>query len=155
MVSKKPEHWLLLERIVRFGETDAAGVVHFHNVLRWCHEAWEESLEGYGLNSSDVFPTGIQQVESLEIALPVVHCEADFRLPIKAGDHLEIILLPEKIDMTGFQVHAKFQRGKKNVAFGLIRHLAINARTRERCLLPEKIDLWIEASSLKLGPRPL
>ncbi len=155
MISNNPEQWLHLERIVRFGDTDAAGVLHFHHLLRWCHEAWEESLEKYGLNSSDIFPIGFQQQEPFLVALPVVHCEADFRLPIKTGDHLEILLLPEKTGTGGFQVQSKFQRGGGDVGFGLIRHLAINAQTRERCDLPEKIQLWLEASSVNLGPRSL
>jgi hypothetical protein len=37
----RPDDWLLLCRTVRFGETDAAGVMHFHQLLRWCHEAYE------------------------------------------------------------------------------------------------------------------
>ena len=41
--------WLQLHRVVRFGDTDAAGVMHFHQLLRWCHEAWEESLEARAL----------------------------------------------------------------------------------------------------------
>ena len=155
MASQNPEYWLILKRIVRFGDTDAAGVLHFHNLLRWSHEAWEESLEKYGLNPSEIFPTGVQNEKNLDVALPIVHCEVDFRLPIKTGDDLEIILFPEKIDMSGFQVKSQFQREGKNVAFGLIRHLAIDAQTRQRCALPDKINLWIEASSLNLGPRPL
>ena len=154
-MSKVPEHWLVVKRVVRFGETDAAGVMHFHNLFRWCHEAWEESLERYGLHASDVFPNGIQRDESLEIALPVVNCKADFRLPITTGDHLELILFPEKIDMWSFQIKTKFQREGENVALGLIQHLAINAKTRQRCPLPEAISCWLEASSLNLGPRPL
>ena len=51
-----PDHWLQLERRVRFGDTDAAGVMHFHQLLRWCHEAWEDSLERYGIAAADVFP---------------------------------------------------------------------------------------------------
>ena len=34
-------NWLRLERTVRFGDTDAAGVIQFHQLLRWCHEAYE------------------------------------------------------------------------------------------------------------------
>ena len=48
--------WLQLRRVVRFGDTDAAGVMHFHQLLRWCHEAWEESLEAHGLAAEAVFP---------------------------------------------------------------------------------------------------
>ena len=155
MLSKTPESWLLLKRTVRFGETDAAGVIHFHNLLRWCHEAWEESLDRYGLHASEVFPNVIHQEKTPEIALPIVHCKADFWLPIKTGDNLQILLKPEKIDVNSFQVQSTFQCGEKIVALGLIRHLAINAQTRQRCALPHNINLWLEASSLNLGPRPL
>ena len=37
----QPPAWLQLHRKVRFGDTDAAGVMHFHQLLRWSHEAWE------------------------------------------------------------------------------------------------------------------
>ena len=155
MLSTNAHHWLLLKRIVRFGETDAAGVIHFHNLLRWCHEAWEESLQRYGIRLSDIFPSGCQQVGLLEVGMPIVHCKADFRLPIKTGDQLAISLLPEKISIDSFQVQSTFQRDGENVALGLIRHLAINSQTRQRCELPESINRWIEASSLTLGPRSL
>lgn len=52
-----PNSWLMLCRSVRFGETDAAGVMHFQQLLRWCHEAYEESLERFGLNAAEIFPT--------------------------------------------------------------------------------------------------
>ena len=150
-----PDDWLILNRVVRFGETDAAGVIHFYNLFRWCHEAWEESLEKYGIYAIEIFPNGIHSDKCLEVALPVVNCKADFRGPVTTGDHLEIVLFPEKIDMCSFQIKTKFQRGGEDVALGLIRHIAINASTRKRCELPEKITRWLEASSLNYGPRPL
>ena len=154
-MSKDPGDWLMVKRVVRFGETDAAGVMHFHNLFRWCHEAWEESLQRYGINVNDIFPNGIEKDENLEIALPIVHCQADFRLPIFTGNHLDLILSPEKIDMWSFQVKTKFKREGENVASGLIRHVSINAKNRQRCTLPSHISLWLEASSINLGPRPL
>ena len=144
-----------MNRTVRFGETDAAGVLHFHNLLRWCHEAWEESLQSYGIDPGEVFPNGNQSSEIIEVALPIIHCNADFRAPIKTGESLEIHLLPEKIGIGSFQVQSKFKRLGDIVAIGLIKHLAINSHTRERCPLPENINLWLEASCVNLGPRPL
>ena len=155
MLPTNAQHWLLLKRTVRFGETDAAGVIHFQNLLRWSHEAWEESLQKYGIHSSDVFPSACQEVDLLEVGMPIVHCKADFRLPIKTGDELEISLLPEKISIESFQVQSNFQRDGENVALGLIRHLSINVQTRQRCELPSNINRWLEASALNLGPRPL
>ena len=91
-----PDHWLQLERRVRFGDTDAAGVMHFHQLLRWCHEAWEDSLERYGIAAADVFPGCRAADDPPTIALPVVHCAADFSRPIHGGDHLVVTLKPDR-----------------------------------------------------------
>ena len=154
MLSHSSAHWLLLKRIVRFGDTDAAGVMHFFQLLRWCHEAWEESLQIYGIKASDVFPS-CEQINNPDVALPIIHCEADFSKPLKTGDHLVVKLSPEKIDTSCFEVKTEFCLKKQIVAVGTVRHLAINSQSRKRCNMPEAIELWLEASSLNFGLRPL
>jgi len=47
-------NWLQLERTVRFGDTDAAGVIQFHQLWRWCHEAYGESLERFGMAADEI-----------------------------------------------------------------------------------------------------
>ena len=142
-----PDHWLQLERRVRFGDTDAAGVMHFHQLLRWCHEAWEESLERYGIASGSIFPGARGQKHWPDTALPVVHCEADFLRPLHGGDQLQVWVKPRRLDPGCFEVQTRFQLDGVDVAIGLIRHLAIHSATRQRCPLPNAIDLWLEASS--------
>ena len=137
--------------MVRFGDSDAAGVIHFHNVLRWCHESWEESLQNYGIFSCDVFPGSRSSLEDLSVVLPIVHCEADFFKPIKTGDALLVKLVPKRIDLSSFQIETNFYCQHHFVARGLVRHIAIKSKTSERYPLPELIDLWLEASSLNLG----
>jgi len=143
-----PDHWLQLQRTVRFGETDAAGVMHFHRLLRWCHEAWEESLNRYGIGAGTIFPGCRDASERPTIALPVVHCEADFQRPVHGGDDLRILLEPQRLNPGCFEVRYRFQIEEAEVARGLIRHLAIETESRRRCALPEPIDLWLEASTL-------
>ncbi len=154
MTQKNNQNLNSFKRVVRFGDTDAAGVIHFYHLLRWSHESWEESLENYGLGSRDIFPSSPFSNSPL-VSLPIVHCSSDFRLPIAIGDHLAISVLPEKIDLSSFQVKTDFHRGGNLVGESLIRHVAINSQTRKRCKLPEPITLWIEASSLSLRPRPV
>ena len=147
-----PEHWLLLRRVVRFGDTDAAGVMHFHQLFRWCHEAWEESLESYGLTPAEIFPGSRKSEVKPEVALPIIQWQADFRRPIHTGDALAMELRPERLNPNSFQVHFEFRCEEQIAAHALIRHLAINAQTRHRCALPEGIDRWLEASGLgKIG----
>ncbi|MBM5814527.1 MAG: acyl-CoA thioesterase [Cyanobacteria bacterium M_DeepCast_100m_m1_067] len=144
--------WLLLCRTVRFGDTDAAGVMHFHQLLRWCHEAYEESLERFGVSAAEVFPT---PGHVPAVALPIVHCSADFLAPLACGDPLAIQLEPRRLDPGSFEVLYSFRSSERDVARGLTRHLAICADSRQRCPLPEPINRWLEASSLGQGIQPL
>ena len=137
---------------MRFGDTDAAGVMHFHQLLRWCHEAYEESLERFGIPAAEVFPS---PGHALEVALPIVHCSADFLAPLACGDPLAIQLEPRRLDPGSFAVHYHFRSGERAVARGLTRHLAIDAANRRRCPLPAPIQRWLEASSLGQGIQPL
>lgn len=145
-------HWLVLCRTVRFGDTDAAGVVHFARLLVWCHEAYEESLERFGIGAGEVFP---RPAAMPEVALPIVHCSADFLAPLVCGDPLAITLAPERLDPGCFEVRYGFRRGARTVAQGVTRHLAIRADNRARCPLPATINRWLEASALSAGVRPL
>ena len=71
------------DRIIRFADTDAAGVVYFANVLSICHEAYEAALAAAGIDFKSLFsnPTA---------AFPIVHASADLRRPISYGDRLLI-----------------------------------------------------------------
>ena len=61
----KSINWLNLKRRVRFGDCDSANVIHFHNLLKWSHEAWEESMDKYGIPINEIFPDGISQEKTL------------------------------------------------------------------------------------------
>ncbi|MFO7627939.1 MAG: acyl-CoA thioesterase [Prochlorococcaceae cyanobacterium] len=151
-----PSSWLLLCRSVRFGDTDAAGVMHFVRLLGWCHQAYEESLERFGITAAEVFP---RPGQSPPVALPIVHCQADYLAPLVVGDPLAIQLEPRRIDPGCFEVQYIFRRGVAGdgaaVAQGLTRHVAIDAARRQRCPLPDPISRWLEASSLGKGVQPL
>ena len=47
-----------LRRVIRFQETDAAGVVYFANLLALCHEAYEASLAHAGIALKPFFFNG-------------------------------------------------------------------------------------------------
>lgn len=166
MARPHSNQWLLLCRTVRFGDTDAAGVMHFHQLLRWCHEAWEESLERFGIPAAELFPAPLfttlagPAAAAPTIALPIVQCTASYRRPLICGDSLAIALSPSRLDPTSFEVHYNFHRTSEGepgeeVGEGLLRHAAISATSRKRCPLPEGIQRWLEASALDQQICPL
>ncbi len=138
-----PADWLLLCRTVRFGDTDAAGVMHFHQLLRWCHVAYEESLERFGVAPGALFPG---PGRSPVVALPIVHVSADYHRPLSCGDPLAIELRPLELDGGSFEIRYRFLHGGKEAATGLTRHVAIESATRQRTALPGSLVLWLEAS---------
>ncbi len=139
-------NWLILKRKVRFGECDAAGVIHFHNLLKWSHEAWEESMEKYGIEIDDIFPDG----KSIDkISLPIIKSEANFFRPIKFGDLLSINISPSKITNHLFKVQTTFFKDSSKAAESIIIHCSINPITRVKVPLKENLERWIEASNVK------
>ena len=142
-LSPTPADWLLLCRTVRFGDTDAAGVMHFHQLLRWCHVAYEESLERFGVAACALFP-GPGRTPA--VALPIVHVSADFLRPLICGDPLAIELRPLQCDGGSFEIRYRFLHAGREAATGLTRHVAIGAASRQRTALPDCIVEWLAAS---------
>ena len=132
-----------MTRTVRFGDTDAAGVMHFHQLLRWCHVAYEESLERFGVASGALFP-GPGRTPA--VALPIVHVSADFLRPLICGDPLAIELRPLQCDGGSFEIRYRFLHAGREAATGLTRHVAIGAASRQRTALPDCIVEWLAAS---------
>ena len=147
MKKRNPRDWLCLRRTVRFGETDAAGVVHFLQLFKWCHEAWEESLEKYGIAIKDIFPTAQMNMGEHSVSLPVVHCEANYFQPLYVGDTINIELYPEKINESSFVLRFKFKKNGEQIGTTCIKHVSINPITREKCELSKQINLWLHESS--------
>ena len=148
MEKLNPIEWLCLKRTVRFGETDSAGVVHFLELFRWCHETWEESLEKYGIVLQEIFPTTQINTSLQDVALPVVHCEANYFQPLYVGDTINIELYPEKINESSFVLRFKFKKNGEKIGTINIKHISINPITREKCALSKQINLWLYESSL-------
>ena len=142
----KPTNWLFLKRKVRFGDCDSAGVLHFHNLLRWAHESWEESIDIYGIPYQDIFP--LKNSHENQIIFPIVNCEANFLSPIKIGDLLSIKILPKKINNHLFQINTFFYKGEIIVAEGKIIHCSLDVNSKLKVKLPDQIERWIEASHI-------
>ena len=142
----KPNNWLKIKRKVRFGDCDSAGVIHFHNLLRWAHESWEESIDIYGIPYQDIFP--LKNSHENQIIFPIVNCEANFLSPIKIGDLLLIKILPKKINNHLFQINTFFYKGEIIVAEGKIIHCSLDVNSKLKVKLPDQIERWIEASHI-------
>ena len=90
--------------VVRFHETDAAGVVYFANLLTFCHEAYEAALAAVGIDVALFFS------RDRNVAVPVIHAEADFYRPVRCGEAIAIHLIPKQLTAHSFEIHYAIYR---------------------------------------------
>ncbi|MGI8935532.1 acyl-CoA thioesterase [Leptolyngbya sp. BC1307] len=140
-------------RVIRFHETDAAGVVYFANLLTLCHEAYEAALAAATIDLKEFFS------DAGETAVPIVHAEADFYQPLFCGDAIAITLIPHQLDPYRFEIAYRVSRQsqtdtatKKPLAQALTRHVCISTGDRRRHPLGPDLLGWIKALSEPAAP---
>ena len=132
-------------RVVRFGETDAGGVVYFAELLKFCHEAYEDSLDMAEIDLRAFFS------RDGAIAVPITHAQADFYRPMFCGDRITIFLTTQLITPDSFEVSYRVlglaEEGETmpEVARALTRHVCIGLENRRRSPLPADLMRWVES----------
>ena len=134
-------------RTVRFGDTDAAGVVYFANVLAICHEAYESSLAASGIDLKAFFNQG-------PIAIPIVHASIDFLRPMFCGDRLLVEISPQSLSDYEFAIDYKIfahrtanseeLQSRQVLSKATTRHVCIDPMARSKQALPSEIKAWLQ-----------
>lgn len=88
---------LVVRRVVKFGETDAAGVVYTGRFLDYALEAFETWFR-------HVIGLTWPQQAALKVGTPAVSCHLDFSRPLRAGDQLDIEVRLDRIGSGSFTV---------------------------------------------------
>jgi 1,4-dihydroxy-2-naphthoyl-CoA hydrolase len=133
----------IYHRTVRFQDTDAAGVVYFANVLKICHEAYEESLEVSGIILKEFFSNS-------SLAYPIIHASVDLFRPIFCGDKLKIRLIPQKLTEEKFEIDYEIIIADLVASKAITRHTCIDTATRQKKQLPNVMNKWLK--ELKFVP---
>ena len=120
-------------RKIRFQDTDAAGVIFFPNQFCFYQEAFEAFLEHIGYDLATV-------TRKSEYHLPVVHAEADYRVPLRLGDTIDIQLKVTHVGNSSLTFQADIlKQGKISAGCVKVVHVCVDARTRKKTPLPKKL----------------
>lgn len=92
-------HRFLNRRRVEFADTDVAGIMHFSNFFRFMEVTEHAFYRDIGLNTHpfDSIMDYDQEASSEKVGWPRVHASADYRLPLRFEEVVEIELLIENI----------------------------------------------------------
>jgi len=100
----------VLEFRVRFGETDAAGIVFYPNYYKWMDEGTHALMEKAG------FPT--RRLLDEGAGFPLVEALCRFRRPLSFGDRVRLVSRIEEVRNRSLRVSHIFYRNDETVAEG-------------------------------------
>ena len=130
-----------VSRIVEFGDTDMAGIVHFANFFRFFEAAEHAYLRACGLSVVTTW-------EGQKITFPRVSASCDYLRPARFEDELATEVRVERIGRSSITYRFTAWRGEQEIARGQI--TAVLCRVRDDHALepfafPEELRLRIEA----------
>lgn len=96
---------------VEFADTDAAGVVHFSNYLRYMERVEHAFLRSLGVSV-------MTRIESEHIGFPRVKVECEFFSPARFEDVLDVVLSVERIGDKSVSYHVEFRLDGQRLAGG-------------------------------------
>ena len=113
---------------VRMHHTDSAGVVFYANLFVMAHDCYESWLEQY-ISLSEILRRNIQ--------IPIVHAEADYRLPLRLSEHVTIELTLAKKQSTSFTLQYTFMNADcQQTAQVQTVHVVIDSHTHQPIKIP-------------------
>ncbi len=118
------------KRKINFYEADSAGILFYGNIFRLIHEAYEDFLQKI---ENDYFVNG-------NIVLPIVHAEADYFIPLKIHEIIEINLNVSKLQNRSFELSYEILNGEgKTAAKAKTVHVCVDNKDFQKTDLPEDL----------------
>ena len=112
---------ICLERKVNYYETDAMGIVHHSNHIRWFEEARVMWMDEGGISYDEVEKSGVR--------MPVIGVSCDYKVPAKFGDTICVKVYAKEITcvkcIIGYIVTNK--ETKELISAGETRHCFVNS----------------------------
>jgi acyl-CoA thioester hydrolase len=127
-------------RIIEFGDTDMAGIVHFANFFRYMEAAEHAFLRSLGLSV-------VLEYEGEKYGLPRVSASCDYLRSARFGEMLTITVVVEKLGRSSIAYAFDFTRDDEAIARGRV--TAVFCRFDEgrpkACEMPEAFRAKLEA----------
>jgi 1,4-dihydroxy-2-naphthoyl-CoA hydrolase len=127
------DHWT-----VRLGHTDAAGVMFFPAAFEVEQEFFERWLEAGGMSVRGM-------LEGAHAPTPVVHCEADYRRPVRVGDRLAVRLAGVGVGRKSFELAWEMSLDGAVAVAVRVRRSSIDRASGHAVDLPPALRSWLES----------
>lgn len=117
---------------VELNDTDATGVIFYGHIYQILHRSLAHFLRTHKMSIGHL-------MKQNEIFFPVVHSEANYYLPMKCDDVIDIKLNVEKISEHSFTFFYELFCDGSVVADAKTTHVLIDAKKKEKIKLTDEI----------------
>ena len=126
------------QTFLKFHYTDAAGLLFFSNIFLIAHDVYEEMLTNIGFPIRDI-------IEKEDFLLPLVHAEADYKLPLRAGDKITVKAVVSRLGTTSYTLFYKIVNDFNQVAAAVQTvHVAIDKKSGKTTPIPKELKAGLE-----------
>lgn len=118
---------------VYFYDADPAGIIFYANIFKLAHIAFEEMMRSFSLKT-DYFTDE-------QVTIPLLHAEADYISPIKAGDHLAVEAAAVQLRENSFEMSYRFydETGSLKAEVKTV-HVCVDKSGFKKTRLPEELS---------------
>ena len=95
------------KRRINFFDCDPAGILFYGRIYEICHEAYEAMIESFNLRES--------YWTNENFIVPIIHSEAKYRKPLRAGETVEIEITVTILKESSFELTYLFKNRKGEI----------------------------------------
>ncbi|WP_457674195.1 acyl-CoA thioesterase [Thiolapillus sp.] len=123
---------------VPFHEVDAAGILFHAHLFTHAHDAYSALMREMGMDLKTLLEEG-------RYLIPLVHAEADFRLPMEMEDEIETRVQAIPPGHSSFGFRYAFHRQEQLCATVVTRHVFLDRATGTPTALPAGLARQLQA----------
>ncbi|MAF89857.1 MAG: thioesterase family protein [Bdellovibrionota bacterium] len=124
------------KHMLHFSHCDPAGIIFYSRVYELHHIAYENWV-GKVYSWEDWF-------RHKTYAFPIVHSEADYSAPMRAGQEIEIVLRKKKLSQNSYQLESSIYLGDKICAKASSIHVCVSKAGFQKAPIPDFVKECLE-----------
>jgi acyl-CoA thioesterase FadM len=125
------------EIVIRFRESDPAGIMWFGHILEYCHDTFEDFIVNCGISWQDWFSQSPYLV-------PIRHVAVDFLSPFLAGQKYQVIAGVKSFSKSSFTMQYEFKGLNTTHAQVTMVHTFLDQKTKQKISIPQEIQSKLE-----------
>jgi YbgC/YbaW family acyl-CoA thioester hydrolase len=121
------------QRLVRFQDVDAAGIIFYPRVLEYMSDVYIAMLMASGWDLP-------KELGRSAVGTPLVHAEADYLAPLRFGDRVSVEIVGAKLGSTSFTIGYRVRADHGAVAsVGQTVHVCLDRTTFKPHAIPDAL----------------